>query len=281
MAAQLAGRVLSLHVDRLHAGEPLAALRRIDATPIGPDSRSTPTTYTGALDAIRKLYAATDEAKRRGWTASHFSYNTKAGQCPGCQGMGELSIDIQYLPDLPMPCGVCHGNRYNPETLPVLRDGMTIADVLRLTVDEAVEHFAGQRAVHRPLRALREIGLGYLTLGEATPELSGGEAQRMRLSTALHTDKPGTVYIFDEPSVGLHPKDVSTLVITLDRLLDTGATVIVIDHDTDLIWNADWVVDLGPGGGSDGGRIAAQGAPAELAEAAATPTGTWLRRGQR
>ncbi|MFI6942474.1 AAA family ATPase [Streptomyces sp. NPDC050418] len=281
LEAHLAQGVLPAHVDRLEADVPLTGLRHLDAAPIGPNSRSTPATYTGALDALRKLYAATDEAGKRGWNAGHFSYNTKAGQCPGCQGLGELSIDIQYLPDLPMPCNTCHGGRYNAKTLEVTLDGLNIAEVLRLTVDEAAEHFAARPAVHRPLHALREVGLGYLTLGEATPTLSGGEAQRMRLSTALHSDRPGTVYVFDEPSVGLHPKDIATLVTTLDRLLDTGATVIVIDHDTDLIWNADHVIDLGPGGGPDGGRIATQGTPEELAEAATTPTGQWLRRTSR
>ncbi|MEX3106258.1 excinuclease ABC subunit UvrA [Streptomyces sp. ST1015] len=281
LRAHLAGSPLPDHVGAFACDEPPSTLRFIDATPIGANSRSTPATYTGALDAVRKLYAATPEARERGWNAGHFSYNTKAGQCPGCQGLGELSIDIQYLPDLPMPCATCHGGRYDPAVLDVVREGLTIADVLRLTVDEAAGHFAGQRAVHRPLHALREVGLGYLTLGEPTPSLSGGEAQRMRLSTALHSDSPGTVYVFDEPSVGLHPKDVATLVTTLDRLLDTGATVIVIDHDMDLIWNADWVLDIGPGPGPDGGRLAAEGTPEDLARAGATPTGRWLARSRR
>lgn len=184
--------------------EQLTAPRYMDAAPIGRNSASTPATYTGALDVKRKLYAATDEARERGRSAGHFSYHTKAGQCPGCQG----------LPGLPMRCGTRNGDRYNAQTLQVVRDGLNIGEVLRLTVDEAAEHFAEQCAVHRPSNSLREVGLGYLTLGEATPSLSGGEAQRMRLSTALHTDKPGTdsvLYVFDEPSVGLHPKDIATL----------------------------------------------------------------------
>ncbi|RDI63584.1 excinuclease ABC subunit A [Nocardia pseudobrasiliensis] len=243
-----------------------------DATPIGNNSRSTPATYSGAFDAIRARYAA-----ESGLGATHFSYNTPAGQCPTCLGLGELDLDIQYLPDLTVTCPDCHGARYNPETLAVRVDDKTIADVLALTVTEAVEHFTGYSKITTPLRALLDVGLGYLSLGEPTPALSGGEAQRLRLATALRTDQRDVLYVFDEPSIGLHPNDIRTLLGVLDRLLDAEATVIVIDHDLDVIANADHVIDMGPGGGPDGGRIIATGTPERIAATADGRTGHWLR----
>ncbi|MBF6334125.1 excinuclease ABC subunit UvrA [Nocardia transvalensis] len=253
-----------------------AGIRRavhVDATPIGNNSRSTPATYSGALDPIRSWYAA-----ESGLSATHFSYNTAAGQCPTCLGLGELNLDIQYLPDLTVSCPDCHGARYNPETLAVRVGGKTIAQVLAMTVTEAVTHFADHPKITAPLRALDEVGLGYLSLGEPTAALSGGEAQRMRLATALGTDQHDILYVFDEPSIGLHPTDVRTLVGVLDRLLDAGATVVVIDHDLDLIANADHIIDMGPGGGPDGGRIIATGTPDQITADPHSRTGYWLHR---
>ncbi|MGX1778671.1 excinuclease ABC subunit UvrA [Nocardia brasiliensis] len=260
------------HVRRLERAG-IRAVVEVDATPIGNNSRSTPVTYCGALDPIRRWFA-----KESGRTAAHFSYNTAAGQCPTCLGLGELDLDIQYLPDLTVSCPDCHGARYNPEVRAITVDGSTIADVLALTVAEAVDRFAAHPKIVAPLRAVRDVGLGYLCLGEPTPSLSGGEAQRLRLATALRSEQADTLYIFDEPSIGLHPNDVRTLLAVLDRLIDAGATVLVIDHDLDVIANADHIIDLGPGGGPDGGRIVATGTPAEIAAAADSRTGYWLGR---
>lgn len=260
------------HVRRLdRAG--IRTVVEVDATPIGNNSRSTPVTYCGALDPIRRWFA-----KESGRTAAQFSYNTAAGQCPTCLGLGELDLDIQYLPDLTVSCPDCHGARYNPEVRAVTVDGLTIADVLSLTVAEAVDRFAAHPKIVAPLRAVRDVGLGYLCLGEPTPSLSGGEAQRLRLATALRSEQADTLYVFDEPSIGLHPNDVRTLLAVLDRLIDAGATVLVIDHDLDVIANADHIIDLGPGGGPDGGRIVATGTPAEIAAVADSRTGYWLGR---
>ncbi|WP_280442620.1 excinuclease ABC subunit UvrA [Nocardia brasiliensis] len=260
------------HVRRLERAG-IRAVVEVDATPIGNNSRSTPVTYCGALDPIRRWFA-----KESGRTAAHFSYNTAAGQCPTCLGLGELDLDIQYLPDLTVSCPDCHGARYNPEVRAITVDGLTIADVLSLTVAEAVDRFAAHQKIVAPLRAVRDVGLGYLCLGEPTPSLSGGEAQRLRLATALRSEQADTLYVFDEPSIGLHPNDVRTLLAVLDRLIDAGATVLVIDHDLDVIANADHIIDLGPGGGPDGGRIVATGTPAEIAAAADSRTGYWLGR---
>jgi excinuclease ABC subunit A len=267
----LAGRPLPEHVGHLRAPG-VTRVVQIDANPIGANARSTPATYCGAFDPIRSRYA-----RESGLKAGQFSYNTAEGQCPVCHGLGELALDIQYLPDLIVRCHECGGRRYNKETLRVTVDGKSIADVLAMTVDEAAQHFHAHGAIRRPLVALQEVGLGYLTLGEPTPALSGGEAQRLRLSTGLHTDQPGTVYVFDEPSVGLHPRDIQRLVGTLDRLLDTQATVIVIDHDLGLIANADHIIDLGPGGGPRGGKIVATGTPDQVAADSHSATGRALR----
>ncbi|WP_327084892.1 excinuclease ABC subunit UvrA [Nonomuraea sp. NBC_01738] len=277
LTRRLAGQALPSHVRDLDAAG-IQRVVEVDSAPVGKNARSTPATYSGAFDPIRRLYAASTEARRRGWDAGHFSYNVKSGQCPVCEGLGEISLDIQYLPDMSVRCPSCHGARYNPRTLQVSVDGLTIAQVLGLTVAEAVEHFAGREPIVRPLRALEEVGLGYLGLGEPTPSLSGGEAQRMRLASGLHAAQAGTLYVFDEPSIGLHPRDVGTLLTVLDRLLRAGATVVVIDHDLDLVANADYVIEMGPGGGPDGGRIIGTGAPADLAADPASPTGRWLAR---
>ncbi|MBV9794736.1 MAG: excinuclease ABC subunit UvrA [Actinobacteria bacterium] len=273
--ALLAGERLPAHVKKTD----LAGLRQvvqIDASPIGQNSRSTPATYSGAFDQIRRLFADTPYARRRRWKPGHFSFNTKEGQCPTCRGLGAIDLDVQYLPDINVVCPTCHGARFNDATLAVRWEGLTIADVLELTVHDALDRFAGQRPVASALRPVDEVGLGYLRLGEPTPSLSGGESQRLRIASRLRSSQRGVLYVFDEPSTGLHPLDVDTLVGVFDRLLDAGATVIVIDHDLDLLGAADYLVDMGPGGGPDGGHIVADGPPAAVARDPASVTGPWL-----
>jgi excinuclease ABC subunit A len=274
-AARLAGRPLPGHVRALD----LAGLRQvvqIDASPIGQNARSTPATYCGAFDPIRRLYAAAPAARRRKWKPGHFSFNTKEGQCPTCRGLGGIDLDVQYLPDINVECPTCHGARFSEATLQVSVDGLTIADVLGLTVHDALGRFAGQAPVAAALRPVDEVGLGYLRLGEPTPSLSGGEAQRLRIAARLRTSQRGVLYVFDEPSTGLHPLDVGTLVTVFDRLLAAGATIIVIDHDLDLLATADYLIDMGPGGGPDGGQIVARGTPREVARDPASVTAPWL-----
>jgi excinuclease ABC subunit A len=273
--ARLGGRPLPGHVRSLDLGG-IRQVVEIDASPIGQNARSTPATYSGAFDAIRRLYADAPAARRRRWQPGHFSFNTREGQCPTCRGLGSIDLDVQYLPDISVECPTCHGARFNDATLSVRVDGLTIADVLELTVHDALARFAGQAPVAAALRPVDEVGLGYLRLGEPTPSLSGGEAQRLRIASRLRSSQRGVLYVFDEPSTGLHPLDVGTLVGVFDRLLDAGATVIVIDHDLDLLAAADYLIDMGPGGGPDGGRIVAQGTPAEVAADPASVTAPWL-----
>jgi excinuclease ABC subunit A len=263
------------HVRRLD----LAGIRQVvqvDASPIGQNARSTPATYCGAFDQIRSLFAESAYARRRSWKAGHFSFNTREGQCPTCRGLGHIDVDVQYLPDITVGCPTCHGARFNDATLAVRVDGLTIADVLGLSVDDALERFAGRAPVTSALRPVSEVGLGYLRLGEPTPSLSGGESQRLRIASRLRASQRGVLYVFDEPSTGLHPLDVATLAGVFDRLLAAGATIIVIDHDLDLLAAADHLIDMGPGGGPDGGRILAAGTPEDVARAPGSATGPWL-----
>jgi excinuclease ABC subunit A len=275
--AALAGDKTPKHVRRLDAAG-IRGLAEIDATPIGQNSRSTPATYSGAFDAIRSAFADTPLARRRGWKPGHFSFNTKAGQCPQCEGLGYIDIDVQYLPDIRETCPLCHGSRYLEPVLDVKLDDLSIADVLALTVHDAVGRFAERPAILRPLRPIDDVGLGYLRLGEATPSLSGGESQRLRIASRLRSSQRDILYVFDEPSTGLHPVDIRTLVAVFDRLLDGGATVLVIDHDLDLLAAADHIIDMGPTGGPDGGRIVASGTPAEVAANSSSVTGPYLAR---
>jgi excinuclease ABC subunit A len=277
LRAALAGEKGPRQVRRLEAPG-IRQLAEIDATPIGQNSRSTPATYSGAFDAIRQAFAETPLARQRGWKPGHFSFNTKAGQCPQCEGLGYIDIDVQYLPDIRETCPLCRGTRYLEEVLDVRLDGLTIADVLTLTVHDAVGRFAGRPAIVRPLRPIDDVGLGYLRLGEATPSLSGGESQRLRIASRLRSSQRGTLYIFDEPSTGLHPVDIRTLVGVFDRLLDGGATVVVIDHDLDLLAAADHLIDMGPVGGPAGGRVVAVGTPDEVAADSSSVTGPYLAR---
>jgi len=257
----------------------LAGIRQVvqvDASPIGQNARSTPATYCGAFDHIRRLFAQSPQARRHSWEPGHFSFNTREGQCPTCRGLGNIDLDVQYLPDISVECPTCHGARFNDATLAVSVDGMTIADVLALSVTDALERLADHGPVIAALRPVSEVGLGYLRLGEPTPSLSGGESQRLRIATRLRSSQRGALYVFDEPSTGLHPVDVRTLVGVFDRLLQAGATIILIDHDLDLLAAADYLIDMGPGGGPDGGRIVAAGPPADVARNTASVTGPWL-----
>ena len=273
--ALLSGSPLPAHVRRLDLGG-IRQVVQVDASPIGQNTRSTPATYSGAFDQIRRLFAESGYARRRRWKAGHFSFNTREGQCPTCRGLGHIDLDVQYLPDIAVQCPTCHGARFNDATLAVRVDGLTIADVLGLSVHDALAQFAGQAPVATALRPVSEVGLGYLRLGEPTPSLSGGESQRLRIASRLRSSQHGALYVFDEPSTGLHPLDVITLVSVFDRLLEAGATIIVIDHDLDLLGAADHLIDMGPGGGPDGGRILATGTPEDVARAPGSATGPWL-----
>jgi len=273
--AQLTGSARPAHVRRLDLSG-IRAVIEIDASPIGQNARSTPATYCGAFDQIRRVYADSPYARQRRWQPGHFSFNTRTGQCPTCQGLGHIDLDVQYLPDIAVQCPTCHGARFNDASLAVQVNGLTIADVLGLSVDDALERFAEWAPIVAALRPVSEVGLGYLKLGEPTPSLSGGESQRLRIASRLRSSQRGALYILDEPSTGLHPLDVATLAGVLDRLLDAGATIIVIDHDLDLLAAADYLIDLGPGGGPDGGRIVAAGSPGDVARAPESVTGPWL-----
>jgi excinuclease ABC subunit A len=273
--ARLAGTPLPGHVRRLD----LAGLRQVvqvDASPIGQNARSTPATYCGAFDHIRRLFAESGYARRKRWKPGHFSFNTREGQCPTCLGLGHIDLDVQYLPDITVGCPTCHGARFNDATLAVRVDGLTIADVLALSVHDALDRFAAQAPVAAALRPVDDVGLGYLRLGEPTPSLSGGESQRLRIASRLRASQRGVLYVFDEPSTGLHPLDVVTLAGVFDRLLAAGATIIVIDHDLDLLAAADHLIDMGPGGGPGGGHILAAGTPQDVARAPGSATGPWL-----
>jgi excinuclease ABC subunit A len=273
--ALLTGSAPPGHVRRLDLGG-IRQVVQVDATPIGQNARSTPATYSGAFDQIRRVFAESAYARRRRWKPGHFSFNTREGQCPTCRGLGHIDLDVQYLPDITVGCPTCHGARFNDATLAVRVDGLTIADVLGLSVDGALQRFAGRAPVAAALRPVSEVGLGYLRLGEPTPSLSGGESQRLRIASRLRASQSGALYVFDEPSTGLHPLDVATLVGVFDRLLEAGATIIVIDHDLDLLAAADHLIDMGPGGGPDGGHILATGMPEDVARAPGSATGPWL-----
>lgn len=250
----------------------------VDQSPIGRTPRSNPATYTGVFDHIRKLFAATPEAKMRGYLQGRFSFNVKGGRCEACAGDGTIKIEMNFLPDVYVPCEVCHGARYNRETLEVHYKGKTIAEVLDMPIEEAVEFFAAVPAIARHLKTLVEVGLGYVRLGQPATTLSGGEAQRVKLSAELQKRSTGrTVYVLDEPTTGLHFEDIRKLLLVLGRLVDQGNTVLVIEHNLDVIKTADWLIDMGPEGGSRGGTVVAEGTPEVVAANSASHTGTFLK----
>jgi excinuclease ABC subunit A len=250
----------------------------VDQSPIGRTPRSNPATYTGVFDRIRTLFAETTEAKVRGYLPGRFSFNVKGGRCEACSGDGTIKIEMNFLPDVYVPCEVCHGARYNRETLEVHFKGKTIADVLDMPIEEAAEFFAAIPAIARHLTTLVDVGLGYVRLGQPAPTLSGGEAQRVKLASELQRRSTGrTVYILDEPTTGLHFEDIRKLLGVLTRLVEAGNTVIVIEHNLDVIKTADWIIDMGPEGGSGGGLVVAEGPPEAIAAAAESHTGTFLR----
>ena len=249
----------------------------VDQSPIGRTPRSNPATYTGVFDKVRALFAETTEAKIRGYQQGRFSFNVKGGRCENCSGDGTITIEMNFLPDVYVPCEVCHGARYNRETLEVHYKGKTIAEVLSMSIEEAFGFFESVPAIARYLKTLNDVGLGYVRLGQSAPTLSGGEAQRVKLATELQRRSTGrTIYVLDEPTTGLHFEDVRKLLIVLNRLVDTGNTVIVIEHNLDVIKSADWVIDLGPEGGSGGGVVVAEGTPEAVAKNKASYTGTFL-----
>jgi excinuclease ABC subunit A len=251
----------------------------IDQSPIGRTPRSNPATYTNVFTYIRELFAELPESKVRGYAPGRFSFNVKGGRCEACQGQGTIKIEMQFLPDIYITCDVCKGRRYNRETLQVRYKGKNIADVLDMTVEEAMEFFAHIPKIKRKLKTLYDVGLGYIKLGQPAPTLSGGEAQRVKLSRELSKKATGrTLYVLDEPSVGLHAADVDKLLKVLNRLVDRGNTVVIIEHHPDIIKVADWLIDLGPEGGDAGGEIVAEGTPEQVAEAEESYTGQLLKR---
>ena len=248
----------------------------IDATPIGANVRSTVATYCGVLDDLRRAFARTDTAKAGGLKAGAFSYNTGKLRCPTCDGTGQVSLDVQFLPDVDVPCPDCRGRRYSGDADAITWNGHTLAQLMAMSIDEALDACASLKKAHAMLQTLHDLGLGYLTLGEATPALSGGEAQRLKLASEMGKAQDGALFVFDEPTIGLHPRDVRTLLNVFQHLVEQGATVVVIEHDLDFIRNADYVVDMGPGGGQAGGRIVAYGTPDQIAASPASLTGRYI-----
>jgi excinuclease ABC subunit A len=264
--------------DRIEGIDEIDKVLDIDQSPIGRTPRSNPATYTGLFTPIRELYAQLPEAKLRGYGPGRFSFNVKGGRCESCQGDGLVKIEMHFLPDVYVPCDVCKGRRYNRETLDIRYRGKSIADVLDLTVADALEFFDQQPRIRSRLELLNDVGLGYIHLGQSATTLSGGEAQRVKLSTELSKRDTGrTLYILDEPTTGLHFEDVRLLLDVLHRLVDKGNTVIVIEHNLDVVKTADWVIDLGPEGGDDGGVVVAAGSPEDVARTSRSHTGKVLR----
>ena len=280
LEANIAGKELPPHIRSVKA-DGISQVKLIDATPIGINVRSTVATYANVHDELRKVYAKTADAKAKGFKAGDFSYNTGSLRCPTCDGTGQISLDVQFLPDVDIPCPDCGGSRYGKDAWSVKRiqkdgDGVSLPRLMACSVDEAMQACGDLKTVQSRLQVLHDLGLGYLTLGEATPGLSGGEAQRLKLASEMGKGQSDTVFVFDEPTIGLHPLDVQTLTDVFQHLIDQGATVIVIEHDLDVIRSADYIVDMGPGGGREGGRIVACGTPAEIRNNKQSVTGRYL-----
>ncbi|HWH92935.1 MAG TPA: excinuclease ABC subunit UvrA, partial [Baekduia sp.] len=263
---------------RIRGLEQLDKIISVDQSPIGRTPRSNPATYIGLFDQIRDLFSKTPEAKTRGYKPGRFSFNVKGGRCEVCRGDGQIKIEMHFLPDVYVPCEQCHGKRYNRETLEVRFKGKTIADVLDMPVSEGVEFFQHIPKIHRRLQTLRDVGLGYIRLGQPATTLSGGEAQRVKLATELSKIATGrTLYILDEPTTGLHFADVQRLLEVLHRLVDAGNSIVVIEHNLDVIKTADRLIDMGPEGGEEGGEVVASGTPEEVAGTSGSHTGEFLR----
>jgi len=283
LESMIKGTKLPSHIKRLSA-EGIKQVKLIDATPIGINVRSTVATYADVHDELRKIYARTADAKAKGYKAGDFSYNTGKLRCPVCDGTGTISLDIQFLPDVDIPCPECGGSRYSKDAGLIRRypkhseNGYTLPELMDQSVDEALKACEDLPKVKKRLQVLHDLGLGYLTLGEETPSLSGGEAQRLKLASEMGKGQSDSVFVFDEPTIGLHPLDVETLLHVFKNLINSGATVIVIEHDLDVIRNADYVIDMGPGGGTEGGRIVACGTPDEICSAKDSKTGYYLNR---
>ena len=282
LEAAIEGRALPEHVKSVQAGG-IRRVKLIDATPIGINVRSTVATYANVHDELRKVFGRLPEAKERGFKAGDFSYNTGKLRCPLCDGTGVISLDVQFLPDVEVPCPDCRGSRYGKEAEAVIYrnkagEGSSLPQLMAMDIHRARRACRDLKTVDQRLAVLEKLGLGYLTLGEETPSLSGGEAQRLKLASEMGRGQSDTVFVFDEPTIGLHPLDVQTLLGVFQTLIDAGATVIVIEHDLDVIRNADYIIDMGPGGGEEGGRIVAAGTPKEIAAAEASATGRFLRQ---
>lgn len=280
LAASIDGKPLPKHIRAVNA-EGIEHVKLIDATPIGINVRSTVATYAGIHDDLRKLYAKLPEAKAHEYKAGAFSYNTGSLRCPGCDGTGVVSLDVQFLPDVDIPCPDCRGSRYAKAAYDIrltneAGESASLPELMAMDVNTALEFCKNMKGISQKLNVLRQLGLGYLTLGEETPGLSGGEAQRLKLASEIGRTQHDSVFVFDEPSIGLHPLDVQVLMEVFQALLDNGATVIVIEHDLDVIRNADYIIDMGPGGGDAGGRLVACGTPAEIKANANSITGRFL-----
>ena len=267
------------HCESFKGTEYLARAILIDQSPIGRTPRSNPATYTGAWTFVRELFAETVEARARGWTASRFSFNVKGGRCEACQGNGEIEVEMHFLPTVFVPCDVCQGKRFTKETLEVTYKKKNIYEILTMTIEEAMNFFVDIPAISDRLKTMDEVGLGYLELGQSATPLSGGEAQRVKISAELfrpHQEK--TIYLLDEPTVGLHYDDVEKLIEILQRLVGHGNTVVTIEHNMDFIKSADYIIDIGPDGGSQGGRVVAKGTPEQVAEAKGSYTASYLKK---
>ena len=262
---------------RLVGWEQIDKVIDIDQSPIGRTPRSNPATYTGVFDHVRKLFAQVPEARIRGFQPGRFSFNVRGGRCENCAGDGQIKIEMHFLPDVYVTCEVCKGTRYNRETLEVKYKGRSISDVLAMSVDEALEFFENIPVIKRHMQTLSDVGLGYIKLGQPAPTLSGGEAQRIKLASELHKRATGnTLYVLDEPTTGLHFEDIRKLLDVLQRLVDQGNTVLVIEHNLDVIKTADWVIDLGPEGGHAGGDVVSTGPPEAIVADASSHTGRFL-----
>lgn len=280
LEANAMGKKLPQHIKSVKA-EGIRQVKLIDATPIGINVRSTVATYAGIHDELRKIYAKTLDAKQYGYKAGDFSYNTGDLRCPTCDGTGQISLDVQFLPDVDIVCPDCKGSRYKREAYKVFRtakngEKYSLPQLMSMSIDQVIEVTTDLKLVNQKLQVLQQLGLGYLSLGEDTPGLSGGEAQRLKLASEMGKGQSDTVFVFDEPTIGLHPQDVRVLLGVFQSLLSLGATVIVIEHDLDVIRNAHYIIDMGPGGGAAGGRIVAQGTPQTVKNNANSITGKYL-----